>query len=70
VNGMDWVEFLRQTEDKMAHLHKAMDEISLKPEYAETVSAMTEVLRDYQLLLEKARQELNESEIHHRRVDE
>jgi len=69
MNGMDWVEFLRQTEDKMAHLHKAMDEISLKPEYQETVSAMTEILRDYQLLLEKAKAELNESEIRRREDD-
>ncbi|MFY0543777.1 hypothetical protein [Brevibacillus sp. H7] len=67
---MDWVEFLRQTENKMAHLHKAMDEISLKPEYTETLSAMTEVLRDYQTLLEKAREELNESEIGHRREEQ
>jgi hypothetical protein len=58
MNGMDWVEFIRKTEDKMFHLHRAIDGICNEPEYKESVSALTEVVRDYQVLVEKAKDEL------------
>lgn len=58
MNGMDWVEFIRKTEDKMFHLHRAIDGICNEPDYKESVSALTEVVRDYQVLVEKAKDEL------------
>jgi hypothetical protein len=63
VDGMNWVEFIRKTEDKMRHIHIAMDEICLNPELAESVAVLTEVLRDYQMLLNKAREKLHEAEL-------
>lgn len=65
MDGMNWVQFMRVTENKMAHLHKAMDVISLRPDYVESVSALTAVLRDYQMLLEKAKFELHEADVNY-----
>ncbi|GED72656.1 hypothetical protein BRE01_63580 [Brevibacillus reuszeri] len=64
MNGMDWVEFIRKTEDKMYHLHRAIDGICNEPDYKESVSALTEVIRDYQLLVEKAKNELRDVDVH------
>ncbi|QRG65128.1 hypothetical protein [Brevibacillus choshinensis] len=58
MNGMDWVEFIRKTEDKMFHLHRAIDGIVNESEYKESVAALTEVVRDYQVLVDKAKDEL------------
>ena len=60
MNGMEWMDFIRRTEDKMHHLHRAIDEICNKPEYQESVTALTEILKDYQTLMEKAKDELRE----------
>lgn len=64
MNGMDWVEFIRRTEEKMFHLHRAIDGICNETEYKESVTALTEVLRDYQLLVEKAKEELRTADLH------
>jgi hypothetical protein len=64
MNGMDWVEFIRKTEDKMFHLHRAIDGICNEPDYKESVSALTEVVRDYQVLVEKAKSELRGIDLH------
>ncbi|MGG1661139.1 hypothetical protein [Brevibacillus sp. NRS-1366] len=69
MNGMDWVEFIRKTEDKMYHLHRAIDGIINEPDYKESVSALTEVVRDYQVLVEKAKDELRTVDLHRRRRD-
>lgn len=65
MNGMDWVEFIRRTEDKMFHIHRAIDGLCNELEYKESVSALTEVLRDYQLLIERAKDELRATDVHH-----
>lgn len=64
MNGMDWVEFIRKTEDKMFHLHRAIDGICNESEYKESVTALTEVVRDYQVLVEKAKDELRSVDLH------
>ncbi|MGZ0049538.1 hypothetical protein [Brevibacillus gelatini] len=64
MNGMDWVEFIRKTEDKMYHLHRAIDGICNEPDYKESVSALTEVVRDYKALVEKAKEELRNVDFH------
>lgn len=69
MNGMDWVEFIRKTEDKMYHLHRAIDGIINEPDYKESVSALTEVVRDYQVLVEKAKDELRTVDLHRRHRD-
>jgi hypothetical protein len=58
MNGMEWTDFIHRTEDKMFHLHRAIDGICNEPDYQESVSALTEVIRDYQKLVEKAKDEL------------
>ncbi|WNC12246.1 hypothetical protein [Brevibacillus brevis] len=65
MNGMDWVEFIRKTENKMFHIHRAIDGICNEPEYKESVAALTEVVRDYQVLVEKAKNELRSVDLHH-----
>jgi len=66
MNGMDWVEFIRKTEDKMFHLHRAIDGICNESEYKESVAALTEVVRDYQVLVEKAKDELRAVDLRRR----
>lgn len=58
MNGMEWLDFIRRTEDKMFHLHRAIDGICNEPDYQESVTALTEVVRDYQHLVEKAKDDL------------
>lgn len=64
MNGMEWAEFIRRTENKMYHLHRAIDGISTEPDYQESVTALTEVVRDYQTLVEKAKEELRAIDMH------
>ena len=54
------MDFIRRTEDKMFHLHRVTDSIRNKPEYQESVTVLNEVLRDYQTLVEKAKDELRD----------
>ena len=64
MNGMDWVEFIRKTEDKMYHLHRAIDGICNDPDYKESITTLTEVVRDYQVLVERAKGELRGIDLH------
>ncbi|MFD2371512.1 hypothetical protein ACFSO0_16420 [Brevibacillus sp. GCM10020057] len=69
MNGMDWVDFIRKTEDKLYHLHRAIDGICNEAEYKESVAALTEVVKDYQVLVEKAKDELRGVELHSHEPD-
>lgn len=60
MNGMEWMDFIRHTEDKLFHLHRVMDGIIHDPEYQESVTALTEVVKDYQTLVEQAKEELRD----------
>lgn len=55
VNGLQLLDLLRETENKMLHLHRAIDRITNEPDFKESVSVLTEVVRDYQLQLDKNR---------------
>lgn len=63
VNGLQLLDLLRETENKMLHLHRAIDKVSSEPDFKETVSALTVVVRDYQLQLDKMKQALGNLEI-------
>lgn len=56
---MQLVDFMRETENKMLHLHKAIDKVSTEPDFRESVSVLTEVIKDYQMQLEKVKTALN-----------
>ncbi|GED34691.1 hypothetical protein [Brevibacillus centrosporus] len=63
VNGLQLLDLLRETENKMLHLHRAIDKVSSEPDFKETVSVLTVVVRDYQLQLDKMKQALGALEI-------
>lgn len=63
VNGLQLLDLLRETENKMLHLHRAIDKVSSEPDFKETVSVLTVVVRDYQLQLDKMKQALGNLEI-------
>ncbi|CAJ1002732.1 MULTISPECIES: hypothetical protein [Bacillales] len=63
VNGLQLLDLLRETENKMLHLHRAIDRITNEPDFKESVSVLTEVVRDYQLQLDKMKQALGKIEI-------
>nr|WP_194247203.1 hypothetical protein [Brevibacillus borstelensis] len=56
---------LRETENKMLHLHRAIDRVSSEPDFKETVSVLTVVVRDYQMQLDKMKHALRNIEISH-----
>jgi uncharacterized membrane protein YfbV (UPF0208 family) len=58
VNGLQLVDFLRETENKMLHLHKAIDRVSNEPDFKESVSVLNEVIKDYQVQIDKVKQAL------------
>jgi hypothetical protein len=62
VNGLQLLDLLRETENKMMHLHKAIDRVSNEPDFRESVSVLTEVIRDYQLQLDKMKRALGNVE--------
>nr|WP_202890691.1 hypothetical protein [Brevibacillus brevis] len=47
----------------MLHLHRAIDRVSSEPDFKESVSVLTVVVRDYQLQLDKMKQALGKIEI-------
>ncbi|WP_029099710.1 hypothetical protein [Brevibacillus thermoruber] len=63
VNGLQLLDLLRETENKMLHLHRAIDRITNEPDFKESVSVLTEVVRDYQMQLDKMKQALGKIEI-------
>ncbi|MDR7313858.1 hypothetical protein J2X83_000092 [Brevibacillus nitrificans] len=63
MNGLQLLDLLRETENKMLHLHRAIDKVSSEPDFKETVSVLTVVVRDYQLQLDKMKQALGALEI-------
>jgi hypothetical protein len=63
MNGMQLVEFLRTTEDKIMHIHRAIDHISSNDELKESVAVLTEVIKDYQIQTEKVKSKLQSIEI-------
>ncbi|CAI8859454.1 Transcriptional regulator [Brevibacillus sp. IT-7CA2] len=63
VNGLQLLDLLRETENKMLHLHRAIDRVSSEPDFKESVSVLTVVVRDYQLQLDKMKQALGKIEI-------
>jgi hypothetical protein len=62
VNGLQLLDLLRETENKMMHLHKAIDRVSNEPDFRESVSVLTEVIRDYQMQLDKMKRALGNVE--------
>lgn len=63
VNGLQLLDLLGETENKMLHLHRAIDRVSSEPDFKESVSVLTVVVRDYQLQLDKMKQALGKIEI-------
>ncbi|MFY0543755.1 hypothetical protein [Brevibacillus sp. H7] len=47
----------------MLHLHRAIDRVSSEPDFKESVSVLTEVIRDYQMQLDKVKGALGRIEI-------
>ncbi len=65
MNGLQLLDMLRETENKMLHLHRAIDRVSSEPDFKETVSVLTVVVRDYQMQLDKMKHALRNIEISH-----
>lgn|GEM_PF-569736 len=63
MNGLQLVEFLRETENKMTHLHKAIDRMSSEPDYEESISVLNEIIKDYQGQIDKAKEALSNVQI-------
>ncbi|USG63407.1 hypothetical protein NDK47_14590 [Brevibacillus ruminantium] len=63
LNGMQLLDLMRETENKMLHLHKAIDRVSTEPEFKESVSVLTEVVQDYQGQLDKMKHALRNVEV-------
>jgi hypothetical protein len=64
---MQLVDILRETENKLTHLHKAIDRVSNDPDFKESVSVLTEVIKDYQVQIEKVKSALGNVQVgnHH-----
>lgn len=65
MNGMQLVDILRETENKMRHLHKAIDRVSTEPDFKESVGVLTEIIQDYQEQVDKVKSALGNVEIGH-----
>lgn len=63
MNGLQLLDILRETENKMLHLHRAIDRVSSEPDFKESVSVLTEIVRDYQMQLDKVKGALGRIEI-------
>jgi len=62
MNGLQLLDKIKETENKMLHLHKAIDKISDEPDFKESVSVLNTVVKDYQQQLEKMKQMLQKTE--------
>ncbi|MGO0059873.1 hypothetical protein ACTID9_07655 [Brevibacillus fluminis] len=60
LDTLDVVAYIRETEEKLEHIHRAIDELSLKPDMVESVSALQVVAKEYKLRMEKAKDILSE----------
>ena len=60
---MQLVDFLRETENKMLHLHKAIDRVSTEPDFKESVGVLSEVIKDYQQQIDKVKTTLSNMQI-------
>ncbi|MGE5704195.1 MAG: hypothetical protein ACM32O_16850 [Clostridia bacterium] len=60
MDSLDVVEYIRLTEKKLDHIHKTMDELSLRPDCVEMVSALQDVAVDYKVKMEHAKELLRE----------
>lgn len=63
MNGLQLLDKIRETENKMMHLHKAIDKISDEPEFTESVSVLNVVVKDYQQQLEKMKHALERMDV-------
>ncbi|WP_232698310.1 hypothetical protein [Brevibacillus daliensis] len=62
LNGMELVDFLRETENKMIHIHRAIDHISNDSSLKESVTILTAVVKDYQAQIDKVKSTLSRME--------
>lgn len=62
MNALHLADKLKEAENKIAHLRKAIDYISERQELTETVETLGRVIRDYQVECEKMKRML--SQIH------
>lgn len=60
---MQLVDILRETENKMYHLHKAIDKVSGEPDFKESIAVLTEIIQDYQGQIDKVKSTLGSLEI-------
>lgn len=60
---MQLVDFLRETENKMRHLHKTIDRVSTEPEFKESISVLSEVIKDYQQQMDKVKSTLSNLQV-------
>ncbi|WP_400163691.1 hypothetical protein ACAF76_011505 [Brevibacillus sp. TJ4] len=63
MNGLQLMDKIKETENKMMHLHKAIDKISNEPEFTESVSVLNLVVKDYQQQLEKMKEVLEKMNV-------
>jgi len=63
MNGLQLLDRLRETENKMMHLHRAIDKVSSEPDFKESVSVLTIVVRDYQQQLDRMKEALGNMEV-------
>lgn len=63
MNGLQLLDRIRETENKMMHLHRAIDKVGNEPDFKESVSVLTVVVRDYQQQLDKMKEALGSMEI-------
>ena len=62
MNGLQLLDKIKETENKMLHLHKAIDKVSDEPDFKESVTVLNVVVKDYQQQLEKMKQMLQKTE--------
>lgn len=62
MNGLQLLDKIKETENKMLHLHKAIDKVSDEPDFTESVSVLNVVVKDYHQQLEKMKQALEKME--------
>ena len=56
MDSLDVVHYIRRTENKLTHIHKTMDELSLKPECKEMVTTLQVVAAEYKQKMENAKE--------------
>ncbi len=70
MDAMDVVTYIRRNEDKLEHLHKAIDELSLNPEHVESVTVLQEIATEYKLKIDEARDRIEEASDRIQEVEE